>query len=242
MKKTIALVAACALLPGCLHFNWSDTHSVKGSGNVVTETRAVSGFDRVALAGSGELSVVQDNLESLTIETDDNLLPLIKSQVAGGWLRIGPEQVNLNPTRGIHYTLHLKQLRELDLSGSLGASAPSLTTDHLLIRISGSGNVHMGNLRGDDLKVEVSGSGNLNLAGKLTDQHIQISGSGSYSAGDLESQTVVIGISGSGDATVWPRQTLTAHVSGSGQVRYYGSPHVNSQVSGSGGVHSAGNK
>ncbi len=242
MKKSyIPLLAASLLLSGC-HFNWSDGSGVKGSGNVVSQTRTVSGFDRVAVSGSGQLSIVQDNQESLTIETDDNLLPLIKSELSGGWLRIGPDHVNLRPSKTIQYTLHLKNLREVQLSGALGATAPSINTDRLQFGISGSGNIHVDKLEADDLNVQVSGSGDISLVGHVKTQEIHISGSGTYSAADLQSENATISVSGSGDATVWARGALTGHVSGSGDVKYYGSPQVNSQVSGSGSVHGLGNK
>jgi hypothetical protein len=38
---------------------------------------------------------------------------LIKSDVSGGLLKLGPENVNLKPTRTIRYQLQLKDLREL---------------------------------------------------------------------------------------------------------------------------------
>ena len=244
MKKPslVLLSALCALLSGCMDFNWSATPGVKGSGNVISEARKVSQFDRVAVSGSGQLSIVQGDQESLTIEADDNLLPLIKSEVASGLLKIGPENVNLSPTKTIRYQLQLKNLKELHLSGSLEVGAQSLKTDQLLLTISGSGKIQLPNLEAGDLEVRISGSGDIRLAGKVGRQLVQISGSGNYQAGECESQTTTVHVSGSGDATVWAHLTLEAHVSGSGDIRYYGSPQVNTQVSGSGSVHSLGNK
>ena len=40
--------------------------TIKGSGNVVTEERTVSGFDRVALSGFGKVIITQGEEESLT--------------------------------------------------------------------------------------------------------------------------------------------------------------------------------
>ena len=94
----ISLSALCALACGCSNFEWSGT-SIKGSGNVVSETRQLTHFDRVTIFGSGHLTVVQGEQEGLTIQADDNLLPYIKSEVAGGSLKLGPEDVNLRPTK-----------------------------------------------------------------------------------------------------------------------------------------------
>jgi hypothetical protein len=221
---------------------WSGGPVVKGSGKIVSEVRDVSGFERVSVSGSGQLSIVQGDKESLSIEADDNLLPLIKSYVVGGTLRIGPENVNLSPTREIHYSLQLKSLKELHLSGSLEAEAASLQTDRLLVSISGSGKVQLPRLTADDLEVRVSGAGDIQIGGKVTHQTIDISGSGNYQAGGCESQSAVIHVSGSGDATLWAQQSVEAHVSGSGNVGYYGSPQVSTHVSGAGSVNPLGKK
>lgn len=232
----------CALLAGCTNFNWSSTPSVKGSGIVVNETRKVSQFDRVSVSGSGQLSIVQGDQESLTIEADDNLLPLIKSEVVGNVLNIGPEHVNLHPSKPIRYQLRLRNLKELHLSGSMKAEAQSINTDQLLITLSGSGKIQVPQVQASDLNVRVSGSGDIQLAGKVNHQRIQISGSGNYCAGECESQNTEVHISGSGTATIWALLALEAQVSGSGDIKYYGSPQLHTHVSGSGGVRSLGSK
>jgi hypothetical protein len=244
MKKSSLILASalCAMLAGCMNFNWSSTPGVKGSGHIISEERNVSQFDRVAVAGSGHLTIVQGDQESLTIEADDNLLPLIKSEVSGGLLKIGPENVNLDPSKTIQYRLELKSLRELHLSGALEAEAQSLKTDRLLLAISGSGNIQIPSLEANSLEVHVSGSGDLQLAGKVDRQTIDISGSGNYRAGDCQTQDTTVNVSGSGNATVWAQRALDAHVSGSGDIKYHGSPQVNTHVSGSGSVHSLGSK
>ena len=56
---------------------------IKGSGNLITETRQVSNFDSIDLSGSGEVIVTQGGSESLTIETDDNVMEHVKAEVVG---------------------------------------------------------------------------------------------------------------------------------------------------------------
>ena len=230
------------LLSGCSGFVSSDASAIKGSGKIVSETRSVSHFERVALSGSGQLSIVQGDREGLTIEADDNLLPLIKSEDADGLLKIGPEPGNFKPTRPIRYRLQLKNLKELHLSGSLDAEAPSLNTEQLLLSISGSGNVKVPKLETGNLEVRVSGSGDIEVAGRADQQTVLISGSGDYRAGACRGQKVVVHVSGSGDATVWATQALDAQVSGSGDIKYYGAPRLSSHVSGSGSICSLGGK
>ena len=50
---------------------------VKGSGKLITESREVREFDRIVLNGSGEVVITQGDEESLSVETDDNIMPYI---------------------------------------------------------------------------------------------------------------------------------------------------------------------
>lgn len=54
---------------------------VRGSGNVVTEQRQVSGFNCIDLSGSGKLIIAQGSSEGLTIEAEDNIIGRIETSV-----------------------------------------------------------------------------------------------------------------------------------------------------------------
>lgn len=240
LRYSLILALLAALVAGC------SFSIINGSGNIVSEDRAVSGFDAVTLTASGDLTLEQGETESLTIEADDNLLPYLKSEVQNGMLTIRFDKDNWDqvyrPSRPIQYHLTVKDLSELVVSGSVDVSADRLTAGNLEITISGSGDVQIDALQADALAYLISGSGNADLAGQAASQDVTISGSGNYRAGDLASQDVKVSISGSGSATVWAAERLDASISGSGSVEYYGKPVTNSSVSGSGTVTSLGEK
>jgi hypothetical protein len=215
---------------------------VAGSGTLAKEKRTVADFQRVALSGAGGLSILQGGEEGLTIETDDNLMPLIKTEVSNGLLQIGPDGVNLRPTKHLRYELKLKKLNALHLSGSLKAAAESLKTDALALHISGSGTIEIRRFEADQLEIHVSGSGSTTLAGKLREQHLHISGSGNHWAENLESNVAEVSISGSGKAKLWVKEKLDVKVSGSGHIQYYGAPQVIQHISGSGKVQALGTR
>ena len=75
------IVAGLLVLSACSVIN--------GSGHVETETRQVSGFTGIDLAGSGEVTIEQGDAESLTIEADDNVLPALTSKVSDSTLKLG---------------------------------------------------------------------------------------------------------------------------------------------------------
>lgn len=211
----------------------------RGSGHVVTEPRQVSGFDQVSLKGTGTLRVSQGDAESLTIEAEDNILPHIRTQVSGSRLTIDFDTgflTSIRTTKPIIFTLSVKNLRDLEISGSGDAEVASLTTDLLGLAISGSGGATVQRLQTPRLDVQISGAGQVTAAGTATNQALKISGSGTYEALDLASDTANVTVSGSGDATLRVEKTLSVLVTGSGDVRYAGNATVDQRITGSGSV------
>jgi len=243
MKHVYALLVLVLLgLAGCS----IATSVTRGSGNVITESRSVSNFQKVDLAGIGELNITIGDTESLTIEADDNLMPLIKTSVENGTLSIGLDTargtIGLNPTKPIRYTLQAKTLDSLVVSGAGNVNLPSVTSDTFEIRTTGAGNITIPQLMATTLTVAITGAGNMTLGGEVQTQDIRLSGLGNYSAGDLKSTNATVTISGAGNATVWASDSLDARLSGAGSVSYYGSPQVTQSISGVGAIRPLGNK
>jgi hypothetical protein len=216
------------------------------AGDRATEKRSVKDFDSVHLTGSGELTIVQGNNESLVIEADKKVLPYLKTVVKNGSLHLGFEKKFWYKPFKHHgpiiYRLELKNIDELHVSGSGDVVSKAIESDDLELHISGSGTIKINDLSTGDLEVHISGSGECYLRGTAQEQSVYISGSGDYEAGKLESQDVSVTISGSGDATVWAEENLDIRVSGSGDVGYYGRPRISQRTSGSGDVHSHGDR
>jgi Putative auto-transporter adhesin, head GIN domain len=175
------------------------------------------GFTGIALESTGDITITQGESESLSIETDDNLLPLLTSKVENGVLVLSTQDnTYLEPSQGIRYTITVKSLENLE--------------------ISGSGNIDANNLALDSLSVEISGSGNIRLSGKVNSQSVDISGSGDYNGCDLQSSGSSVSISGSGDIRVAATDTLSIDISGAGDVTYLGNPEVSQDISGVGDI------
>jgi len=220
---------------------------IQGSGNVITETRPVSNFDRIALSGSGKVILTQGGSESLSIETDDNVMEHVKSEVEGGTLKLGlvtgvQTGVNIQSTSRLVFFVGVDDLTGLTISGSGEVESDMIKTDRLDTTVSGSGEVQIVELAAGEVKVEIDGSGEIDLTGDAAAQDVTISGSGKYLGGDLCSVSVNVSIGGSGNATVCATETLDAKVNGSGSVNYYGQPSVNISGGDSEKINSLGEK
>jgi len=210
---------------------------VEGSGKAATETREVGEVTDVTLSGIGDLVVVPGEKTKLVVTADDNILPLLESTAKDGKLTLGVKSgFSPNPKTPITYTLFVKRLDKLTVSGSGNASGEELAGDKLELKISGAGNVTMKGLEFKEVTATVSGAGNVTLAGTAQTMTARVSGAGDVEAKELKVGTADIHISGAGDANVWATGTLKASVSGAGDVRYKGSPSVEQKVSGAGSV------
>ena len=115
---------------------------VSGSGNIETEERDVSDFDEVHLSGIGNLIIEQGDKESLIIEAEDNIIPLIKSEVSGDRLTIGFKRgFNFIPTKNIKLYLMVIDLDSISLSGAGDIDCDKFDTDKLELEISGTGDI-----------------------------------------------------------------------------------------------------
>ncbi len=232
MAVILLLASACGIIP------------TRGSGNLVSETREVSGFDTVVFSGAGDVEIIQDGTESITIETDDDVMQYVETVVRDGTLYVGLDFdgiASIIPTE-VNVTLHVVTLTGITASGAWSVHAESLETDSLEALISGTGSIRIDLLTATDLVADISGAGEFEIAGQVTSQQVGISGTGKYHAGDLQSEVVVIDISGAGEATLWVTESLDVTVSGTGQVDYYGRPQVSFDESGSGDINGLGNK
>ena len=201
------------------------------------QNRPVSGFSGVRLAVPGKMEVIQSGTESLTVEGSAEDLAKVETVVENGVLHIRTvEKFNWHWSPKLKFTVNVKNLDHLGISGSGDIMAKALKAGPIKLAISGSGNINIPALEADSAVVAISGSGDVSLAGRAGSVDSHISGSGDIKAEKLEARNVKVAISGAGGVKVWARETLKVRVAGSGDVRYYGDPSVEKTIAGSGSV------
>ena len=236
-KIIILLIVGIFLITAC------GSNYIKGSGNVVKEEREVSGFDRIDMSGYGEVIITQGNEESLTIETDDNLLEYIESNVRNNTLYLEfTDNTIPDPSGTITYRMNVINLEALELSGAGSFNIQSLDTSSIGITFDGAGKIDLDSLNADEVSLQINGTGDVDLGGKVGKQDIHIKGAGKYSAPDLQSNQTTVQIEGVGNVVIWVIDSLDIKVEGAGNVDYYGSPSVTQDIKGGGSIQSLGEK
>lgn len=236
MKKFfLALVAITTLAASAQ--KWE---TIKGNGNVKTESRIVGSFTSVDSRGSINVDIQYGGSNTVVVEADENLLPYIVTKVEGDKLLITTEKVGISSKEKLIVHLTMAKITGLSLSGSGNIMGHGqFSNDNITkISVSGSGHIRLGFASFSAIDASVNGSGNLDLtAGKTNTINASVSGSGNIGAYAIESKAVKARVSGSGNIKITASESLEAVSSGSGNVYYKGTATVvNAQSHGSGKV------
>jgi hypothetical protein len=229
MKKLGILIFAAAIITGVAissffpfgkadHriFNFSFNEKVRGSGNVATESRDLNDFKGVDVSSVFQVEIIAGEDFAVEIEADDNLLPLIKTEVRSG-------------------VLHIETVERIKSRNGLKVriSAPAVED----IRASGASRVDMSGVRNETLRIDTSGASKINVSGETAKLEIEVSGAGSIDAGNLKADDVSVNASGASHASVFATAELEADASGASRIVYSGSPkNIQKQTSGASSV------
>lgn len=217
--------------------NWLRGERVQGSGHIVKQARDVAQFSGLALSIGAKVDVRLGNSENVSIEADDNIMPLLETVVEDGSLHIRPNKKNLQlDSRNIRIVVTTRKLSNISVGGSGSVTASEMRGEKMSFDVGGSGSIDVREVKSERVSVAVGGSGSVKAGGKAERLEISIGGSGNVNTSQLAVREASVSIGGSGDATVNASKELSVSVAGSGDVGYYGDPQISKSVLGSGGV------
>jgi hypothetical protein len=210
----VTLVLLGTLLGGCKfgHFG----RGIAGSGNRKTEKRELKTFNAIDTSGAYEVNVTCQKPVSFEIEADDNILPLIKTEVRDGILYVSSDQ-EFHSSKSPMLRITLPDL------GSLASH--------------GAGQVKIADANSSDLRIESTGAADVNASGKARSVTISSTGAGNIDSSRLTAEKATVKATGAANVDVYASEQLDVSVSGVGSVTYSGSPKVvNKNISGIGSV------
>ncbi len=208
------VLALLCLAPGC-RCGASIGNGVQGDGVGKTETRDVTEFTEISVDGTVKLDLQAGPLDKLTISGDENLLPLVATEVVGGKLVIHED-------KPVHSKTPLV----------VSVHAPAVAR----IETSGVANVVASGLTGPSFTFTSSGVTESELSGTVGNLEIDSTGVGAVKAAGLTCKNAHVTVSGAGGVEVNATDKLKVDVSGAGSVKYRGTPQVEKSVSGAGSV------
>ncbi len=211
--------------------------TVVGSGKAITEPRVTQPFIAIAVKGAADVVIRQTGKSAVEVSGDDNIVPLVTTEVKGETLVIDfKDKTSMRTKTKLVVRVDVAALTGISISGSGNVVAEPIKADALDVSISGSGDLRMNELNAASLAVSIAGSGDFTATGAAAKQRYSIAGSGDVKSSALKGNEVSVSIAGSGDASVWAKGTLSGNIVGSGDIRYLGDATVSKSVLGSGSM------
>jgi len=266
MRTKLTLAALIAIsLSGCVIVLNDNVDNVKGNGTPTTETRSIASATGLRIENRQradmEVEVNVGGAPQLVIEGDDNLVPLVHTEVRGDTLRIWAEQ-RMSSSKPIRVRYTAPRLENLETTGSVRTNVQGLMggplqvshtgsgylelrgqVERLQVRHTGSGQIYADGLDSKVATVEMSGSGRVNIGSVRGDAlRVSASGSGSFQARGIV-HSLDVQMQGSGSAQLNDLRADEAHITtnGSGGVHAWVQNKVDARANGSGHIAVTGN-
>jgi len=211
MKKIYIsiLTAVAVFVCGC------DWHGTRGNGNVVTDTRTIGQFSNVEASGGLQIEW-RPGSPTLSVTTDNNLLPYIDTTLIGNKLRIHTRE-HLMPTHGIKVVIVSQSLNAAKLTGAVRLTANEIS--------------------GAKLFLESTGASHITLRGTVGELLADMTGASRLEAKELQTKTAEISTTGAANADVAVTDTLRVSITGAGKVTYSGNPPtIEKHITGAGSI------
>jgi hypothetical protein len=209
MKKLILIAAAFALVAtGCHHMD-----SVRGSGKRQVQKREVSPFTSISTEGAFNIDVVCQKAQSLEIEGDDNILPLVSTEVSNN-------------------VLYLKTLKNYSVGTPIVVriAVPNLGA----LSVSGAGKIDIVGLKSENFVIDANGAPQINVSGTAKVINIDSNGAAKIDTHSLHASKAVVESKGVSRIDVDVADQLDVTISGPSTVTYEGDPTINKTIHGPG--------
>ena len=185
-------------------FNFSlNIGGVKGSGRTASESRDVSGFNAIDVGGVFQVEITAQKEFGIEVEADDNLLPLITTEIRNGVLVIKAER-KLKSGNPVKVRISAPELVGLDVSGAARVSVQEL--------------------RSELFNVDASGASKITIEGEVSNLVMDVSGATKVDGEGLSVRNANIDASGASQVTMQVSGELRADASGASRISYSGMP------------------
>ena len=207
---------------------------VNGNGKVVKEERQLSGFKSISVKTAINLQLSQGTEEKVTVETDENLLPFLKTEVKDGELKIFLKG-SINNSSALNVYVTVKQLKALETSSAARVETKGkIETPELEISSSSGSAVQM-EVACDDLKIRASSGSATSLSGSAKNLSVESSSGSALSSKELKAEKGELDASSGAVMVVNVTKEVRARASSGAQISVSGNPASRDSDSSSGG-------
>lgn len=240
MKKLFLLFIALVVGVSCnTEIKNISPNTIKGNGIIKEDTRKVEPYQSIESNVIFDVILTNDPQGEIRIVAEENILPIILTEVKEQHLFISVKpKNNFSTQRKIIVYVPAQGVNTLNLIGSGDIKYDgTLNVPQLKLNLIGSGDIDLKNVITEKVEINLRGSGDIDLGGKTKQITANLQGSGDISAFDLIAENAEVSVQGSGDVDVTATQSFEGKVSGSGNIKVKGNPkNVSRKTSGSGKI------
>jgi hypothetical protein len=198
---------------------------VTGSGVTRQETRELADFHGVDVSAAFEATVKLGPKPSVTLDVDDNLLPLIKTDVIDGRLVVRyAEGHNVRTNKPQKLTIVAPSL---DYVGARGATRIVATVGEgksMKVEASGASSIRVEGLAADSIVVKAEGSSQVTLSGRGKKLTLGASGASKVLAGGIAFESARVDLSGACQGDLHVTASIDVDLSGASSLKVKGDP------------------
>ncbi|MFN3754132.1 head GIN domain-containing protein [Flavobacterium sp.] len=233
-SKVITAALVALSITSCDH-NINFGKSVTGSGNVITEKRNLSNFDKVTVSRGLDCEVIFSDQLEVIVEADDNLVNGIKTTVENGTLEISSEYSNYNNVKSKKVIVRMPKIVSLESSsGSTLKSGNVLNSDDITFKSSSGSSLEV-EVEADKVTLETSSGSEQKVVGKALKVFTASSSGSHIDANGLLANEVKAQSSSGSSTTVYAALLLDAKASSGSSITYLNSPKEVRKEESSGG-------
>lgn len=225
MKSLLPLIFLPLAFSGCDQV----LPGVQGSGVKKTENRPIGPFEKVSVSTSSIVEVIHGDAPGLEIISDDNILPLISTEVKGGELTISSKG-SFSTNIGIHVKLTAVSLKEIDVSGAVKLNVSNATADELKLSANGASEINW-NGGAKKIKLNANGASRATLKGPVNELIADLNGASALHGYESEMANARVELNGASQAEVNVIGELSGKASGASNIRYVGTPRTSVSIS-----------
>ncbi len=228
------IAAIMALLFSSCNHTFNIGSGLKGSGTITTETRSANQeFKSIEVSNGIKVFVEQADVQSIKVETDDNLQEHIITKIENGVLKIEADK-NYNSKSPIVYVKMTVVNGLSSDSGSEIQSSKTITSNAINAKSSSGSQINI-DVEADAITLESSSGSTIEAKGKALKLETTASSGSQIDAKDLMANEVISQTTSGSSTAVYPIVKLDAKASSGSSIDYHKVPKTLSKSESSGG-------
>ena len=215
-------------------------NGMRGSGNIIKETRQLAEINSVSVSGSIKVDVKTGIVRSLTVEADDNIIPYVVTNVSDKNLSIKLKGINNLRNATVRIYLVVPTLNKISTSASAELrSSEAITNSDKISFTASSGSLINVNVDAPTISAGSSSGAEIILKGRTKNLTAESSSGSDVSLFSLQAENATASASSGAEISVFGSVKINASASSGGNVKYKGGAQSLVKNVSSGGLVSA---